>query len=124
VYHHSLSVRISGISQALTDNFRFYISLLFLSIASSTAAAITYGKSMNDIPTAISLASYIATCCSLFLALFAIGEHIGLKKPDEDFVTAYDWNSRGAIWNRCWRKPLEEAGSARHSHVCGIHTPA
>ena len=48
-----------------------------------------YAVVKGDVSTGLSIATYVLTCLSLTLALFAVGEWLGLKKPDS-FSFAYD----------------------------------
>jgi hypothetical protein len=43
----------------------------------------------HDVPTGLSMATYILTCLSLMVALVAAGQWLGLKKPDS-FSFTYD----------------------------------
>jgi hypothetical protein len=54
-----------------------------------TAAGILYAIFQHDIPTGISLASYLLAVFSIILALLSIGDFIGLAKPDA-FSFAYN----------------------------------
>jgi hypothetical protein len=50
---------------------------------------VAYAIVKSDASTGLSIATYVLTCLSLTLALFAAGEWLGLKKPDS-FSFAYD----------------------------------
>jgi hypothetical protein len=67
---------------------RIYI-LFTLIILASTGGGVVYAVVKCDVSTGLSIATYVLTCLSLTLALFATGQWLGLKKPDS-FSFAYD----------------------------------
>jgi predicted Na+-dependent transporter len=67
---------------------RIYI-LFILIILASTGGGVVYAVVKHDVSTGLSIATYVLTCLSLILALFAAGQWFGLKKPDS-FSFAYD----------------------------------
>lgn len=54
-----------------------------------TGGGVLYAVFQHDIPTGISLATYLLTVLTLILALLSAGDFIGLAKPDA-FSFAYD----------------------------------
>ena len=69
-----------------TTKIFFYLGLLILI---STAGGAAYAVLHNDVGTGVSIASYVLACLSLILGLVAVGEWIGLSKPNS-FSFAYD----------------------------------
>lgn len=62
--------------------------LLALVIILSTGTGVSYALIRSDISNGISISSYLLTCFSLILAVFAAGEWVGLPQPDS-FAFAY-----------------------------------
>ncbi|KAK3349280.1 hypothetical protein B0T25DRAFT_238234 [Lasiosphaeria hispida] len=60
---------------------RALVTLALLTIPISVVVGIVYGVLQQDIANAISLASYIATACSLFFAILAGGSLLGIEEP-------------------------------------------
>ncbi|KAK0715412.1 hypothetical protein B0H67DRAFT_580645 [Lasiosphaeris hirsuta] len=60
---------------------RVLITLALLTIPISVVVGVVYGVVQQDIANAISLASYIATACSLFFAILAGGSLLGIEEP-------------------------------------------
>lgn len=67
--------------------------MLGLAIVLSASALIVYHEFTNDIATAVSLATYIVTCFALMLALVAVGDYVGLKKPQGEANFEYNSSS-------------------------------
>jgi hypothetical protein len=55
-------------------------------------ATVLYSHYTQDTSSALALGSYIVTCLALLLALFAVGDYIGLHKTNED--SGFEYNSK------------------------------
>jgi hypothetical protein len=55
-------------------------------------AIVLYHHYTQDTSSALALGSYIVTCLALLLALFAVGDYIGLHKTNED--SGFEYNSK------------------------------
>jgi len=86
----------AGPSPSVTHVLRKIYFLLILLIAISTTGGVIYAVVQDDVGTGLSIATYVLTCLSLILALLAIGEWLGLTKPDS-FAFAYDLETNQVI---------------------------